>query len=202
MNQVVKDDKQSAEYFASNPDDIWIETVSGKHFYFESSQFDLDDGAHAIGMQCRYTGHCKKFYSVAEHSVLVSDLMLMFSLGDPFEGLMHDFHEGWFTDIATPWKGLLPDYSVKEKQLEARMRKQFGLPDKITSGAKLADRLALYLEASELIPSKGADWNFSEEVMELGRRFQEMQSCSAVVSYSPKEATMLFKGTYNEYRPN
>lgn len=52
----------------------WIETFTGRQFFplepdFE--QVDIRDIAHALSMKCRYTGHVREFYSVAQHSVLM-----------------------------------------------------------------------------------------------------------------------------------
>src|SRR5258706_13895138 len=82
----------------------WIETYSGKQFHILDPQLDeieLYDIAHALSMQCRYTGHCESFYSVAEHCVIVSMLV-------PKEmaiaGLFHDASEAYLTDEVSPVK--------------------------------------------------------------------------------------------------
>ncbi|TAM99321.1 MAG: phosphohydrolase, partial [Rhizobiaceae bacterium] len=53
----------------------WIMTHSGKPFYPARpapSDIDILDIAHALSMTCRYGGHARRFYSVAEHCVLVA----------------------------------------------------------------------------------------------------------------------------------
>jgi hypothetical protein len=107
-------------------------------------------------MQCRYTGHVSKFYSVAEHSLLVTRLMEEVEYckaggGTPLEGLLHDAHEGYISDIASPWKTMIPEYSKAEKGIEAAMRAHFGLPAKISEGVRRADWLALFIEAKQLL---------------------------------------------------
>ena len=53
----------------------WIQTYSGKKFYPldpRPEDIDIRDIAHALSLNCRFNGHCRCFYSVAEHSVGVS----------------------------------------------------------------------------------------------------------------------------------
>ena len=53
----------------------WIETYSGKRFYIldpRPQDVDIVDIAHALSLLTRFTGHTREFYSVAQHSVLVS----------------------------------------------------------------------------------------------------------------------------------
>ena len=71
----------------------WIQTYTGKQYaYFECGpeQICIEDIARALSNLCRFTGHCKKFYSVAQHSVLVSH-----RTKNPFLGLMHDADEAY-----------------------------------------------------------------------------------------------------------
>lgn len=56
-------------------DPCWIETYTGRKFYLlhpRPEDVDITDIAHALSNQCRYTGHTRMFYSIAEHSYHVS----------------------------------------------------------------------------------------------------------------------------------
>ena len=56
----------------------WIITFTGKHFHYKSPRVeDIDpmDIAISLSRECRYAGHSISFYSVAQHSVLVSEKM-------------------------------------------------------------------------------------------------------------------------------
>jgi hypothetical protein len=152
--------------------DLYIETASGVDFYIDSSPFDIKDIAAALSKLCRFNGHCERFYSVAQHSILVSDLMHNLELGDPFEGLMHDATEAYLADIPSPWKVLLPEYKALESRLDARLRQQFRLPAKITEGCKKADYIALYIEAEDLIKSKGEKWPAPPGIKEAAVAYQ------------------------------
>lgn len=176
-------------------EDEYIETVSGKKFFLFRPEFDIQDIAHALGNNCRYTGHVKHRYSVAEHSVLVSLIMEDQKLGNPYEGLMHDAHEAYIGDMASPWKRLLPDYNAHEARIELAMRRWAGLPDKISKEAKIADYTALLLEARVLLPSKAKDWPMAPEVIAMANKVQQdyMISC-----YDPDAARHHFLVRYAE----
>ncbi len=85
-----------------------IITYTGKTFNLltpEPEMVCIEDIAHSLAYQCRYTGHTREFYSVAQHCVLMarnSDFP-----GDPMEKLLHDADEAYIGDIARPWKNLL-----------------------------------------------------------------------------------------------
>ena len=68
---------------------------------------NIVDIAHSLAMQCRFTGHTKVFYSVAQHSVLVSKLLERRGCDHAtvLWGLMHDAAEAYLVgDVATPVK--------------------------------------------------------------------------------------------------
>src|SRR5438477_8188248 len=86
---------------------------SGAWFDFRapaSSNFTIEDVAHGLANICRYAGQCRRFYSVAEHSILVSETALGFEL----EALLHDAAEAFMGDITRPLKQILPQYKKIE----------------------------------------------------------------------------------------
>ena len=82
----------------------WIQTMSGVIFYPldpRPEEIRIEDIAHALSHQCRFAGHCREFYSVAEHSVRVSrELPQEFMLW----GLLHDASEAYLVDLPRPIK--------------------------------------------------------------------------------------------------
>ena len=69
----------------------------------------LPDVAHSLGQICRFGGHCKRHYSVAEHSLLVAEILRFRGLpaAGQLAGLLHDAHEAYCGDMPTPIKRAL-----------------------------------------------------------------------------------------------
>lgn len=176
---------------------LYIETVKGNKFYIDDPAFDIEEMAHALAHQCRYTGHTREFYSVAEHSVLVSRIVQVMGLGDPFEGLMHDGAEAYLSDIAAPWKALLPDYKKLEAKIEGPMREWLNLPPTLGNGIKQADWLALFLEAKVLIPSGAKDWVAPDGIVGTAEGIRH-HPLLGIHCWNPDAARERFLQRYNE----
>lgn len=185
---------QSGDYFYEDP---YIHTRSGR-FYLKAPRFDVDDIAHSLGMLCRFNGHTARFYSVAEHCCLVAYLMAKYVGGDPFEGLLHDAGEAYLSDIPTPFKRLLPDWSKFDAPLETALRAWAKLPPTITQECKLADKLALHIEANYLVPEGGADFidtgNVRPYAMDLATNNIKRLPC-----WSPEQAARMWRWTYDGF---
>lgn len=82
----------------------WMQTASGKQFWpLDPKPSDVDriDIAHALGMKCRFGGHCQRFYSIGEHSLRVAKIVpAEFSL----HALLHDAAEAYLPDVIAPIK--------------------------------------------------------------------------------------------------
>jgi len=139
-----------------------IETFTGECFDLANpkpEQVHIKDIAYALARICRYTGHCRRFYSVAAHSVWCADYAK--TLGRPrqqqFAVLMHDATEAYIGDINRPLKLMLGD---KIKDIESRIawaiKTRFGLS---SVDYHVEDSTALATEARVLMPSKGRGWN-------------------------------------------
>jgi hypothetical protein len=105
----------------------WMQTYSGRKFWPLDPRADeifIEDIAHALSMACRYGGHCQRFYSVAEHSVLLSR-----ALPQPYKlwGLLHDASETYVLDVIRPLKPSLPGYREIEDRVIFEVAKKFGL---------------------------------------------------------------------------
>lgn len=136
----------------------WILTHSGKHFDLIDPQpdmIDLLDIAHALANCCRYAGHSRAYYSVAQHSVLASQIVPTdFAL----EALLHDASEAYIGDVTRPLKHLLPDYRAIEQKIEAAIRSAFGLPENQSDEVTFADRVMLATERRDLMPADDTEW--------------------------------------------
>lgn len=141
-------------------EESWIQTYTGKKFYpLDPREEDIciEDIAHALSMQCRYSGHILKFYSVAEHSVYVSYLC---NFEDNLHGLLHDASEAYLVDIPRPLKrsGKFEEYKIAEKKLQKMIYKKFlGNEDEPESIHK-ADMIMLATEATQLFKNLHPEW--------------------------------------------
>lgn len=133
----------------------WIELHTGNAFTLDKPVFRIEEIAHSLSLLCRFNGHTSRFYSVAEHSLLVAHLMEYHVGGDPLEGLLHDATEAYLGDVPAPLKIHLPDWKAVDKELEKKMRLTFGLPEVRSKECLEADTLALLIEAYYLMPSRG-----------------------------------------------
>ena len=176
-------------------DDAWIETVTGRKFYYLKPTFDIGEIAHALGNMCRFTGQSRRFFSVAEHSVLVSRIMEDLRLGDPMEGLLHDGVEAYLADVASPAKAVLKDYKALDKALDRAMRAEFKMPLEKTEGCTTADWLALFCEARALLPSKGKGWTGPPGLMEQAWQLPYHIGC-----WTPEDATSRFMDRMTDVR--
>lgn len=147
----------------------WIATYSGKRFYpLDPRQEDIDinDIIHALSNLCRFGGHCTQFYSVAQHSVLVS---LMCAQDDALWGLLHDASEAYIVDVPTPLKRCneFEFYREAEKNLMSTICDVFGLDRDEPPSVKLADKRILATEARDLTMTEGRGWATSAEPFEF-----------------------------------
>lgn len=112
----------------------------------------IEDIAHSLSNQCRFTGHTKSFYSVAQHSVLVSEIV---SFENSLWGLLHDASEAYLADLARPIKhqgGLGEIYREAEENLNRAIALTFGLEWPMPADVKWADNVLLRTEARDLMP--------------------------------------------------
>lgn len=180
-------------------DNAYIHTQTGR-FYAAAPTWNIVGMAHALGQTARYRGNSDIFYSVAEHSVLVSLLMEQEVGGDPYEGLLHDATESVLPDVSSPFKQLLPDLRAFDKRLDASLRAHFGLPDGGKSKeAGLADWLALFIEAAQILPERGEDfedpYNLRQDALKLRRQGWMVRG------FEWNHAKGLFLSRYETVRP-
>ena len=149
-------------------DNGWIQTFTGRKMYpLRPLPTDIDilDIAHALAGKGRFICHTKSFpvYSVAQHSILVSELV---PPQDALWGLMHDAGEAYLPDIARPYKSAValrigrrwvPFDEVEGAILEAVATK-YGMPCLMPSSVKQADLIALATEKRDLMGDEPEPW--------------------------------------------
>ena len=168
----------------------WIQTYTGRQFWPLQPQpdhVDIRDIAHSLALQCRFNGHCRAFYSVAQHSVLVSHAV---PPADALWGLLHDAAEAYISDLPRPLKKTAPDFRQAEERLLAVIMAAFGLPPEMPAAVAWADDALLATELRDLMLPPAAPWGLSAEPLAL-----------RVQPVAPDEAEALFLQRFRELTP-
>lgn len=133
-------------------DRSWIETFTGRvatPLNPTLGMLCIEDIAQGLAHECRFNGHVREFYSVAEHCVRVSWIVpRQFAL----EGLLHDAAEAYLKDIPSPLKKQpqYAEYRKAEKRLEACIAAKFGLTTWDSVPVKAADGILCATEKRDL----------------------------------------------------
>lgn len=140
----------------------WITTYSGERVaapMLTVSQVKLPDIARSLAMQCRYLGHISKFYSVAEHSILVAR-MAQAAKESPETvraALFHDAHEAYTGDFPSPFKEIVLGLRDFERDVEGVVHAALDLPmpdHPLWDRVKKYDTRALHFEAARLLKAE------------------------------------------------
>ena len=173
----------------------YLQTVSGRWvnpFDPDPSQLDAADIGPALANQCRFGGHSRVFYSVAQHSVIVSQLVEQRGgdTEDVFAALMHDATEAYLGDMPHPLKHrstLGASFRSAEDHLEQVIRDRFRIKAHVPE-IKLVDRALL---ATERRAFSAENWHWPElegvEPLDL-----------ELTAWSPDEAAQAFAQRYSE----
>jgi len=135
----------------------YIATASGKQFFLlepRLEDIDIFDIAHALSMQCRWTGHCKFHYSVAQHSYYCS---FIGPDNEAFDRLMHDAAEAYIGDLNRPLKHYTEAgiaYRRQEAVIQKAIAERFGFSVVEPPSVKLADNSMLYAERDQIVGYK------------------------------------------------
>jgi 5'-deoxynucleotidase YfbR-like HD superfamily hydrolase len=152
----------------------WMQTFTGRQFFPldpRPEEIDPADIAHALSLICRYGGHTKRFYSVAEHCWLMSYAV-------PEEhalwALLHDATEAYVGDMVRPLKHHMPEYRAVEDRVMAAIAERFNLstwamPDEV----KDADNRILLDERAALLSEPPVAWQ-QEELEPLNVRIEAL----------------------------
>ncbi len=106
------------------------------------------DIAHALSNICRFGGHCRRFYSVAQHAVLASRLVRE---EEALHALLHDAAEAYVGDMVRPLKAALPQFASIEQQVQRQIWQRFGLRPENPASIQIADEIAFATEHRALM---------------------------------------------------
>lgn len=160
---------------------------SGNFFNFlapEASTITVEDIANGLANEARFNGQTHSFYSVAQHSVLVS---LIVPAAWAWQALFHDCAEAVIKDIPKPLKRLLPDYQALEHRVEAAIFAKLGIALPLHPSIKEADLILLATERRDMMPPHDhPEW---PGVLPLQ---------STIVPLAPAEARDFFMNRYRQ----
>lgn len=135
----------------------WIKMFNPTRVFYpldpRPDDIDIKNIAWSLSMQCRFNGNINAFYSLAQHSVVVSRIV---ESEHPFDNdlvlhaLLHDAHEAYTGDIITPIKTQFGAIYEIEERLDRVIMEVFGLEPKMPDAVRRADETALVTEMRDL----------------------------------------------------
>lgn len=167
----------------------WMQGYQGTAFWPMDphiEDIDLETVAHALSLQCRFGGHVKSFYSVAEHCYRAS---FFHPEAYAFEKLMHDASEAYLQDVPRPIKrGMeMEFYNTTEDKWHKVLSEKFGFTYPYPPEVKLADEVMLHWEARDLMKfgpwHKVIDWKFLETFPETKAVITPMPPLEAKIAW-------------------
>lgn len=141
----------------------WMQTFTGRQFWPLDPRADeiyIEDIAHSLSLQCRYAGHCLRFYSVAEHSVKLSFAV---APENSLWALLHDASEAYLVDLPRPVKPFLVGYKPAEAIVQRAVCERFGLPIDMPAEVHQADGRILADESAQNMAPPPKPWNYNGE---------------------------------------
>ena len=164
----------------------WILTHTGKRFDLLAPCAELIstiDIAHALSLVCRFNGHTRHHYSVAQHSLLVASIV---PADLQLTALLHDATEAYVGDLVRPLKALLPDYSEIEHGIWLAICDRFNLDPALPTSIHEADMIALATERRDLMPDHWEAWPCLAGVQPLPATLPRWTSEQACIHYHAK----------------
>jgi 5'-deoxynucleotidase YfbR-like HD superfamily hydrolase len=170
----------------------WTETFSGRKFEIlnpKQESVTIEDIAHALSQVCRFGGHTKYFYSVAQHSYLGSFLV---PEKDSLWFLLHDASEAYIGDMTTPMKHLTKAgeaYLPIEKRIMQVVCQKFNLAETQPPSVHAADVAMLHAEKEQLMGSVPWDRKWGKLIKPADVKIKEL---------TPRKIEKLFLKRFRE----
>lgn len=170
----------------------WMQTATGSKFWPLDPKPDeilIEDVARALSKICRFGGHCREFYSVAQHSCHVADIVN----GDQAArrwGLLHEAAEAYIGDMVRPLKLFMAEFNRVEAEILSAVSQRFDLTPSMPGAVALADEQMLHAEALELMGPAAQEWARVEKAAALHIR-----------PWSPERAFHEFMGRFMTFFP-
>jgi 5'-deoxynucleotidase YfbR-like HD superfamily hydrolase len=156
----------------------------------------------ALSHQCRFNGHVPEFYSVLQHSLVVSLLAQL--AGEPAyvqrAALMHDVHEAYCGDVASPQKAYIEGWQDYEDAIQKNVAFQLNVPAPNSSRmldetVRRYDLQALALENTHLryrddIPLQ---YDLDDAMLDMFERISAMSQAQARELFSARDTVLYFQ---------
>ncbi|ODS36152.1 MAG: hypothetical protein A7316_10235 [Candidatus Altiarchaeales archaeon WOR_SM1_86-2] len=181
----------------------YIVTYTGKVFDLLDPKPDtvcIEDIAHALSNICRYTGHTKQFYSVAQHSVLMATTKEL--PGDPLQKLLHDAAEAYIGDMASPWKRILRveipgrayyhTVKIHEHRIQKVIEKALEVDLTPSAEVKESDIRMFWTEVRDLMSDMSEDFEWGPPKMPPIEK--------KIIPWQPSLAEGMFLSVYNRLK--
>lgn len=140
----------------------WMLSSQGNRIWpldMRPEDVDIQDIAHALSNICRFGGHCREFYSVAQHSVLVAGRV---SAENGLVALLHDAPEAYCGDVVRPLKQDLVGFSDIESDIWLAIAEHFGLEVEMPEEVLVEDARVLLMEKRDLLVHHEYTWEFPQ----------------------------------------
>lgn len=178
----------------NNVSKAYIITFTGKKFNLlepRLEMIDFEDIAHSQAMQCRWTGHCKHHYSIAQHGYYCSFLG---PEETALKRLVHDGSESYLGDMNRPLKHYTnagDAYRRVEWPIQDLVYEAAGVSGPEDASVKIADEAMLYAELNQLLPP--LDFEVSNNP------FGNSKAANIVIEeWSPKYAERMFAERFEQ----
>ena len=169
----------------------WMQTFTGRQFFPlapRADEVDPVDIAHALSMICRYGGHTTRFYSVAEHCVLMSHAV---PKEHALAALLHDATEAYVGDMVRPLKHHMGAYRAIEHGVMFAIAVRFNLPSvEMPGSVKDADNRILLDERAALLTEPPVAWQ-QDDLLPLGVNVSGWGPAYAEYQYTERLAELL-----------
>ncbi len=135
----------------------YLQTFTGSTYDLERpdpASISLLWAVPALAQICRYTGHPRRFYSVAQHCVIGTRVLRDqgHSEGTQRYFLVHDLHESVTGDVASPIKKAIgPAWHAFEEKHRLCFARRFGISRDVLAAVKVCDLRMLITERDQCL---------------------------------------------------
>ena len=147
-------------------EEAWVQTYTGqifRPFDVQLEMISIEDIAHSLSNTCRFNGHSKFFYSVAEHCVEASFIVpRKAALG----ALLHDAAEAYVGDFVGPLKKYFPAFQELEFNILQKIHERYSviLTKEDITAIHQADMCLLETERRQVMNDCTKDWYWKNDI--------------------------------------